>query len=465
MNEQITESDFGTKPIGKLLMKYSIPCVLSLLINSLYNIVDQIFIGRGVGYLGNGATNIIFPLTIIAASFGMMFGDGAAAWLSLKSGEGKKEDASKGVVNALVMAVILAVIFLIICIIFLKPLLYLFGCTDVIYPYALDYGKIIIIGLPFMLISTVMGSIIRADGSPKYAMSTVLVGCVLNIILDYIFVFPMNMGIAGAALATDIGLIVSAVMGLLYISRFKSISVKKEMMKLSFPICGRVCVLGISSFINQATTVIVSALVNNLMRKYGAQSIYGAEIPITAMGIVMKVNSILIAFLIGIASGSQPIVGYNYGAQKYDRVKKTYKIAAVSAMIVAAIGLVIFETQPMLLISIFGEENALYNEFACKCFRIFLMLCIGTAFHTVTCIFLQSIGKSIKSAVLSLARQIILFIPLALILPIYLGLEGVLWAAALGDGLAFIGAVIFCVIEIRKINATIVSKRRLAFEN
>lgn len=453
MNNETTENDFGTKPIGSLLVKYSIPCVLSLLINSLYNIVDQIFIGRGVGYLGNGATNIIFPLTIIAASFGMMFGDGAAAWLSLKSGEGETEKASKGVGNALIMAVAVAVIFLVVCVIFLKPLLYLFGCTDIIYPYAMDYGKIIIVGLPFMLISTMMGSIIRADGSPRYAMCTVLVGCVLNIILDYIFVFPMNMGIAGAAWATDIGLLASAIMGLLYIPQFKSIRLSGKTMKFSPATCGRICVLGISSFINQATTVVVSALVNNLMREYGAQSVYGAEIPITAMGIVMKVNSILIAFLIGIASGSQPIVGYNYGAKEYGRVKQTYKIAAVAAMIVAAIGLLIFETQPMLLISVFGAESDLYNEFACKCFRIFLVCCIGTAFHTVTCIFLQSIGKSIKSAILSLARQIILFIPLSLILPTFLGIDGVLWAAAVGDGLAFILAVIFCVLEIKKINA------------
>ncbi|MCD7884806.1 MAG: MATE family efflux transporter [Lachnospiraceae bacterium] len=458
MNNQTTESDFGTKPIGSLLIKYSIPCVLSLLINSLYNIVDQIFIGRGVGYLGNGATNIIFPLTIIAASFGMMFGDGAAAWLSLKLGEGKKEQAAKGVGNALIMSVAVAIIFLAICVIFLKPLLYLFGCTDIIYPYAMDYGKIIIVGLPFMLLSTVMGSIIRADGSPRYAMSTVLVGCLLNIVLDYLFVFPMNMGIAGAARATDIGLFASAVMGLLYIPRFKNIRLTGTTMRFSPKTCGRICVLGVSSFINQATTVIVSALVNNLMRKYGAMSVYGAEIPITAMGIVMKVNSILIAFLIGIASGSQPIVGYNYGAKEYARVKQTYKIAAISAMIVAAIGLIIFETQPMLLISIFGAENDLYNEFACKCFRIFLMCCIGTAFHTVTCIFLQSIGRSIRSAILSLARQIILFIPLSLILPIFLGLDGVLWAAAVGDGLAFIFAVIFCVVEIRKINRESMAK-------
>ena len=304
-----------------------------------------------------------------------------------------------------------------------------------------------------MLLSTVMGSIIRADGSPKYAMPTVLIGCVLNVILDYIFVFPLNMGIAGAAWATDIGLLASAVMGLLYILQFKSIHVNRKTMQFSLPTCGRICVLGVSSFINQATTVIVSALVNNLMRKYGALSVYGAEIPITAMGIVMKVNSILIAFLIGIASGSQPIVGYNYGAREYGRVKQTYKIAAVSAMIVAVIGLLIFETQPMLLISVFGAENDLYNEFACKCFRIFLMFCIGTAFHTVTCIFLQSIGRSIQSAILSLARQIILFIPLSLILPVFMGLEGVLWAAAAGDCLAFIFAVVFCVLEIRKINS------------
>lgn len=446
------ENDFGTKPIGGLLAKYSIPCVISLLINALYNIVDQIFIGRGVGYLGNGATNIVFPLTIIAAAFGMMIGDGAAAWLSLKLGEGRREEAEKGVGNAIVMAFGVAVVFLVICLLFLKPLLYLFGCTDIIYPYAFDYGKIIIIGLPFMLLSTVTGSMIRADGSPKYAMLTVLAGCAINVVLDAVFIFPLQMGVEGAAIATVLGLFVSAVLGLRYLPHFKSIKLTRESFKLQLKTCGKVCVLGVSSFINQGTTVVVSALVNNLMRKYGAASAYGAEIPITAMGIVMKVNSILVAFLIGIASGSQPIVGYNYGAKKYTRVKKTYQWAAIAAIVIAVIGLAVFQLKPMWLISIFGSESDLYNQFAIKCFRIFLLCCVPMAFHTVTCIFLQAIGRPIKSALLSLSRQIILFIPLALILPCFIGIDGVLWAAAWGDGLSFLIAVALCALEIKKMN-------------
>ncbi len=453
MAKPTTEQDLGTRSVGALLVKYSVPCVLSLLINALYNIVDQIYIGRGVGYLGNGATNIVFPITIIAASFGMMFGDGAAAWLSLKLGEGKREEAARGVGSAILLAVAAALLFLAVCVIFLKPLLYLFGCTDILYPYALEYGRIIIVGLPFMMLSTVMASIIRADGSPRYAMCTVLAGCLLNVILDYVFVFPLGMGMAGAAIATDIGLLASAAMGLLYIPRFRSIRVDRAALKISPAVCGRVCVLGVASFINQATTVVVSALVNNLMRKYGALSVYGSEIPITAMGIVLKVNSILISFLIGIASGSQPILGYNYGARQFGRVKKTYRMAAISAMVIAAVGLLLFETRPLALISIFGTENDLYNEFACKCFRVFFLCCVGTAFHTVTCIFLQSIGRSIRSAVLSLARQIVFFIPLALILPLFRGLEGVLWAAAVGDALAFLCAVYFCVRELRTMRA------------
>lgn len=443
-------SELGSQPIGKLLMKYSIPCVISLLINSLYNVVDQIYIGRGVGYLGNGATNVVFPLTITAAALAMMIGDGGAAWLSLKLGEGSKEQANKGVGNAIILSVIVAVVLLVICLIFLNPLLDLFGCTDIIYPYAFDYGKIIIIGLPFMLFCTVMSSIIRADGSPKYAMMIMFSGCVINIILDYIFIFPLQLGVVGAAWATITGQIISAIISLLYFKRFKIVKLGKEMLKLDVKICGRICVLGISSFINQATVVAVSAVANNLMTKYGSQSVYGAEIPLTAIGITMKVNSILLALLIGVASGAQPIVGYNYGARKFGRVRQTYKIAVAVSVIITVVGTIIFQYNPMLMISVFGAEDALYNEFAQKCFRIFLLLCICSGFHTVTCIFLQSIGRAIKSALLSLSRQIIFFIPLAIIMAEIMGVEGVLWAGPMADALAFICAVVTVIYELNK---------------
>ena len=444
------ESELGTQPIGKLLMKYSIPCVISLLINALYNVVDQIFIGRGVGYLGNGATNVVFPLTITAAALAMMIGDGGAAWLSLKSGEGNKKMADRGVGNAIMLSVIVAVVFFVICLLFLKPLLYVFGCTEVIYPYAFDYGKVIILGLPFMIFCTVMSSIIRADGSPKYAMIIMLSGCVLNVILDAIYIFPLQLGVVGAAWATITGQFVSAVISILYFKRFRIVTLDKEALKLKAGVCGNICLLGISSFINQATVVAVSAVANNLMKKYGADSIYGAEIPLTAMGITMKVNSILLALIIGVASGAQPIVGYNYGARKFGRVKKTYKTAMLTAVVIAVICTLIFQFKPMLLISLFGAEEGLYNEFAQKCFRIFLLLCICSSLHTVTCIFLQSIGRSIKSAVLSLARQIIFFIPLAIIMSAVMGLEGVLWAGPVADAMAFVLAMILVVYELKK---------------
>lgn len=449
------ENELGIQAIGKLLMKYSIPCVISLLINALYNVVDQIFIGRGVGYLGNGATNVVFPLTITAAALSMMIGDGGAAWLSLKTGEGNKKQADKGVGNAIVLSVIVAIVFFVICLLFLKPLLFLFGCTDVIYPYAFDYGKVIILGLPFMIFCTVMSSIIRADGSPKYAMMIMLTGCVLNIILDAIYIFPLQLGVVGAAWATITGQFVSAIMGVIYLKRFKIVTLSREAMRLNGKICGNICLLGISSFINQGTVVAVSAVANNLMKQYGAASIYGAEIPLTAMGITMKVNSILLALIIGVASGAQPIVGYNFGARKFDRVKKTYRIAIFSAVIISAICTLIFQFKPMLLISVFGSEDGLYNEFAQKCFRIFLLLCIFSSIHTVSCIFLQSIGRSVKSAFLSLTRQILFFIPLAIIMSKIIGLEGVLWAGPIADTLAFAIAMIFVINELRKMKGDV----------
>ena len=432
------KSIFATEPIGRLIAKFAIPCVISLLVNSLYNIVDQIFIGWGVGYLGNGATNIVFPITIVALSLSLMIGDGGAAYLSLKLGEGDIESAKKGVGNAIVMVTVVSILLTAVFLIFINPILDLFGATDVLRPYALQYGTIIGIGLPFMMIPGALNSMIRADGSPKYAMFSMALGAVINTIFDPVFIFVFHMGVQGAAIATVMGQVASFIVSVIYLPRFKTLRFDAACFRLKPRTCGNIASFGVSSFITQFAITIVMALTNNLLAIYGAESVYGAEIPLTATGIVMKVNQILISILVGIAVGTQPIIGYNYGAKNFTRVKKALDIAFVISEIISILAFLIFQFTPMTIVSIFGSEEGLYNEFAVMAFRIFLLLCPLTGFQTVVSVYLQAVGKPVKSAILSLARQIIFFVPAALILPKFLGVTGVLWTGPVADGLAFL---------------------------
>ena len=436
-----SKSPFATEPIGRLIVKFAVPCVISLLVNSLYNIVDQIFIGWGVGYLGNGATNVVFPITIIALALSMMIGDGGAAYLSLKLGEGDVASAKKGVGNAIVMVTAVSILLLVVFLIFIDPILTLFGATEALRPYALEYGYIIGIGLPFTMIPTALNSMIRADGSPKYAMFSMVLGAVINTVFDPIFIFVLHMGVQGAAIATVMGQVASFVVSIIYITRFKTFHFDKVMFRLKRRVCQNILTLGISSFITQIAITIVIALTNNLLAAYGAASVYGPEIPLTAMGIVMKVNQILISILVGIATGAQPIIGYNYGAKNFERVKKAFDIALVASEIVSVIAFLVFQFAPMSVVSVFGSEEGLYNEFAVMSFRIFLMLCPLAGFQTVAAIYLQAIGKPVKSAILSLSRQIIFFVPTIIILPLFLGVTGVLWTGPVADGLAFVLAL------------------------
>ncbi len=431
-------SPFATEPVGRLILKFAVPSVIALLVNSLYNIVDQIFIGWGVGYLGNGATNVVFPITIIALALSMMIGNGGAAYLSLKLGEGEREAGRKGVGNAVTLVVIVSVLLAIIFLVFLDPILTLFGSTEVLRTYAIEYGFVIGVGLPFMMISTAINSMIRADGSPKFAMASMVVGAILNVILDPVFIFVFHMGVRGAAIATVIGQVASFVVSVIYMPRFKTVRLERDSFLLSRRTCGNIVTFGLSSFITQFAITIVMALTNNLLALYGASSIYGAEIPLTATGIVMKVNQIMIAILLGIATGTQPILGFNYGAKNFKRVKKALEISLVVSEVVCIFSFLIFQFTPMTVVSLFGSEEGLYNEFAVKAFRIFLMLCSLTGFQTIAAVYLQAVGKPVKSAVLSLARQIIFFVPTALILPTFLGVEGVLWTGPVADGLAFL---------------------------
>lgn len=447
--------DLGKEKIGKLLKAFSIPCIISLVVNALYNIVDQIFIGWGVGYLGNGATNVIFPISVICLSFALMFGDGASSYLSLKLGEKKKKDAEIGVCNAIFISIIVSAILCGIILIFLPKLVSIFGGTDSLRNYALDYGYVIAIGIPFMMIGTALNSIIRADGSPKYAMISMIIGAVLNIILDPIAIFVFNMGVKGAAIATIISQMVTFAINILYIKKFKSIKVNKESFDISFKVIKNIAMLGISSFITQMAIVIVVTVENKLYNIYGSSSKFGAEIPITVHGIVMKINMILISIIIGISAGSQPIVGFNYGAKKYDRVRKTLKMVLFLSTIVSAVSFILFQTIPERLIGLFGSGDELYNEFACLAFRIFLMLTICNGIQISSGIFFQAIGKPSKSAFITLSRQILFYTPAAFILTKHFGLMGVLYAGPVADGLAFIVSVILLSIEMKKLETNI----------
>ena len=446
------ENILGTEKIGKLMKKFAIPSIISLLVNSIYNLVDQIFIGWGVGYLGNGATNIVFPLVMLCLAFSLMMGDGTSAFLSLKLGEKKSEEAKKGVINGIIIAIIISTIFCISSLCFMPQLLNIFGCTDALRSYALDYGYIITIGLFFMTIGTVLNAIIRADGSPRFSMMTMVSGAILNIILDPIFIFVFGMGVKGAAIATAMSQFLTFILNVLYLRKLKSVNISKKDIKLELNIVRKILVLGISSFITQMSFVFVVSVENNLIKKYGVISEYGAEIPITVIGIVMKVNQILNSMVIGIAVGSQPIIGYNYGAEKYDRVKKTLKYVLLTSISISSVAFILFQTIPHKLIAIFGsEEGQLYIDFACMTFRIYLALCIFNGIQIPSGIFFQAIGKSSKSAVLSLSRQILFLMPSMIILSSKFGVKGILYSGPVADALAFTISVILICLELKKL--------------
>ena len=445
------ENILGTEKIGKLLRKFSIPCIISMLVNSLYNIVDQIFVGQGVGYLGNGATNIIFPLVMICLAISLMIGDGASAFLSLKLGEKKEKDAAQGVGNGIVLSVIFSVILSILCLIFLPKLIYLFGCTEELEPYALQYGYVIVIGFVFSTIGTVLNSLIRADGNPRFSMVTMIVGAVVNTLLDPLFIFVFKMGIRGAAIATVLAQLLTAVLNIMYISKFNSVKLDREAFKLQKKIVSKVCLLGISSFINEISIVAVMACENNMLKYCGENSRFGPEIPITVLGIVMKMSQILMSIILGIAIGSQPILGYNYGARKLDRVKKTLKTVLMLSSIVSIVAFILFQTIPETLISVFGQGDELYNEFACMAFRIYLMFCALYGIQIPAGIFFQAIGKSFKSAIISLSRQLLFLIPAMLILGFSFGIDGILYAGPVADGISIVISTLLLIFEVKNI--------------
>lgn len=450
-----SKTKLGSEKIGKLLLKFSIPCIISLLISSLYNIVDQIFIGNSdIGYLGNTATTIVFPITILAVAFAWCFGDGAAAYLSIAQGKKDTQKTHKAAGNSIAASFIISIIFMIVCLAARDPILYLFGASAQSIGLAREYFVIIVAAIPVYMIANTMNSIIRADGSPAFSMASMLIGAIINIILDPIFIFVLKWGIAGAAWATIIGQIVSFVISSAYFFfKSKNFKLKWKSFLLDPKVFFDIIKLGFSTFITQFSIVIIALVCNIILNQYGQNSIYGPDIPIAVIGIAMKVFTIVINIVVGIILGAQPILGYNYGAGKYDRVKKTLGICLLASVIVGIVATILFQACPEIVISLFGTGSELYLDFARKTFRIFLMFVTFTCIIKMSSIFFQSIGQPIKSAIISLIRDIVCFVPLVIIMPMWMGIDGALWAAPIADavGMLLTGGLLFHFIKsIRK---------------
>lgn len=421
------------------------------MVGSLYNIVDQIFIGRGIGINGNAATNVAFPLTTICVSISLFLGLGGASIYSISLGQGNKKKAADIIGNTIVLAIIFSVIFSVIVRIFVKKFMLMFGATQEVLQYAIDYTSITSIGfLPFVF-STVMSHIIRADGSPKYSMFSISIGAIVNIILDPIFIFNLNMGISGAALATVIGQFISFLITLRYVFNFKNITFNRYSFNLYSENVFKIFFLGASGGINQFSIMIVQITMNNILSYYGAMSIYGGNIPLAVSGIIAKVNMLIMAFIIGSGQGSQPIIGFNYGAKNYDRVIETYKLTVTITTAIALISFLIFQIFPRQVVSIFGDGSELYFSFAERYMRIYMALMIVNGVQPVSGTFFTSIGKAFKGAFIAMTRQLLFLLPLIIILPRIFGIEGVMFAGPIADGIALIVTVILISIEIKKI--------------
>lgn len=439
----------ATDNVGKLIFKFATPSIISFLVSALYNIVDQIFIGQGVGMLGNAATNIAFPLNTICTALALLLGIGGASNFNLRMGQKKEEEAAYIVGNSVISMIISGVTLSLLVIIFLNPLLHLFGATKDIMPYALTYTRITSFGIPFLIFSIGCSNLIRSDGSPTYAMLSTLSGAILNTILDPIFIFVFDLGMAGAAYATVIGQILSSLIVARYLFKFKSVKLSRNNFKLRKKLVLAISALGAAACFNQLAMMVVQITMNNTLTYYGALSHYGSEIPLASVGVISKVNIVYMAFTLGISQGCQPIVGFNYGAQNYDRVKKTYKTAAIAVTLISIVAFLCFQIFPRQIISIFGQGDENYFEFAQRYFRIFMFMTIVNGIQPLTSNFFTSIGKSQKGIILSLTRQIIFLLPLVIILPKFLGIDGVMYAGPIADSIAFITAGILIYKEMR----------------
>ena len=446
--------------ISKLLLKFSVPCVMGLLISAFYNIVDQIFIGNStLGYLGNAATGVSFPVICIANAFAWCVGDGAASYLSICAGRKDTDSAHKSVGTGITVTLLISIVLMLICEVAAVPLMSLFGASNQTSDLAVTYFRIVAAFFPFYLLLNVMNSMIRADGSPGFAMKAMVMGAIINIILDPIFIFLLKWGIAGAAWATAIGQVVSFAICAIYFFKPKSFRLKKSSFVPNLPILSKMINLGAATFITQISIVAVTLVCNMTLARYGALSKYGPDIPISVFSIQTKVYTIVLNIVTGIVLGGQPIFGYNYGAKRMDRVREAYKIVFRATLITGITATIIFQLWPKEVVGIFGSGNELYQEFAVKTFRIYLSLVTVTCLVKMTAVFFQSIGKSKYAVMASVIRDIVCFTPLAIILPSVLegaevgtGINGILYAAPISDLVAIVVILILTISFFRKLN-------------
>lgn len=442
----------GTERIGKLMKQYAIPCTVSLLVGALYNIVDQIFIANAsyLGSYGNAANTVVFPLTVVALAIAVMIGDGCCAFVSISLGKNEMDTAKRSVGNSVVMVAASSLVLTAIYLLFSDGIIAMFGGTvnAETFHHSKEYFFYISLGIPFYMFGQAMNPIIRADGDPKFAMVSTLMGAVINIILDPVFIFLFKWGMMGAAVATVLGQLVTALLEIWYLLHMKNIKPAKGNYRLNGAVCGRTLILGVTSFLSQISLVAAMAAINNMLRKYGAMdAVFGqeqyAQIPMAVVGIVMKFFQIVISIVVGMAAGCIPIVGFNIGAGQKARVKELFTKLLIAEASVGAIALILVEFFPQHLIHIFGaaNESVYYTEFAVKAFRTYLCMMIFACVNKACFIFLQAMGKAAASTALSMIREVVFGVGFALLLPVFFGLDGVLYSMPVSDMLTFLVAV------------------------
>ena len=437
------QNPLGTAPVGGLIGKFAIPAIISMLVSALYNIVDQIFIGQGVGMLGNAATNVAFPVTTIATALALLLGIGGASNYNLEMGAGREKKASSIAGTALSTLVITGAILAVAVLLFLRPLLSLFGATTDVMPYAVDYLGITAVGLPFYALSIGENHIVRADRSPTYSMTCVLTGAIINTILDPLFIFGFGWGIKGAAWATVIGQVVSGILVVIYFGKFRKMYLELSMLKPSSECLKAIISLGMASCINQIAMAIVQIVLNNILRYYGGLSVYGSDIPIACVGVISKVNQVFMAICIGISQGCQPIWGFNYGAKKYDRVRLAYRYSMISCTAIATVFFLCFQLFPHQIVSIFGTGSDLYFQFAERYLKIFMFMTFANGIQPMSSGFFTSIGKAKLGIVMSLTRQVLFLLPLIVVFSLIMGIDGVMYAGPIADAAALSLAILF----------------------
>ena len=444
-----SENPLGSEPVSTLLRRFAVPSVIAMLVSALYNMVDQLFIGHSIGVLGNAATNVAFPLSMVCTSIGLLCSIGGAANFNLCMGRREPEHAKSYVGSAISMLAILGVILCVAVQLFLRPMMLLFGATPDVIDYACTYTRITSIGFPFLIVTIGGSNLIRADGSPKFSMLCNLVGAIVNTILDPLFIFVFHMGMAGAALATITGQILSFALVVFYLRGFKTLPLSLSDLKPNMACWARIAALGATPAFNQVAMMVVQIVMNNTLTYYGSNSVYGSDIPLACAGIISKVNMLFFSFVIGISQGLQPIVSFNFGAQKYDRVKDAYKKAVFAATAISIVAFLCFQFFPRQIIGIFGSGSEEYLHFAERYFRIFLFFTFLNGIQPVSSNFFTSIGAPKKGIFLSLTRQIIFLLPLLLIFPYFFGIDGVMYTAPIADLAAASVSIVMVVREFK----------------